>query len=133
MAESTAFCPVDPGMTARTKRNHQGQDRLPRHPMMHNHFPLASTDSIADPAATTVTFKNRLAQATEVFRILSLEAVAARAETVGKDLLSPARTVHHTLDQSRHALHHQPVFLFHHGQVHQPAVDLKTTHLRGER
>ena len=38
------------GMTARAKRDHQSQDRLPRHPVMHDHLAFAFTRSVAVPA-----------------------------------------------------------------------------------
>ncbi len=89
-------------MTARAKRYHQCEDRLARHPMVHNHLPLASARSIADPAAIAVTLKDRLPQPAKVFCVLLLEGIAARTKTVGEDLISPAGTVQRSLDRFRH-------------------------------
>ena len=86
-------------MTARTKRDHQCEDRFARHPMMHDHLPLASARSIADSAAIAVTLKNRLPQPAKVFCVLPLQGVA-RAKAVGENLFSPARTVQRSLDGS---------------------------------
>ena len=80
-------------MAGRAQRQHQVQNRLTRHPMMHNNGALIPSRGVTDTAAVAVAFQDRLSQATEVFLILPFQRVAGRAETKRKHLSVTARTV----------------------------------------
>lgn len=96
--------PVHLGVTARAKRDHEGENRLAGYPVMHDNRSLVSPGGIANPATVAVTFQHRFPQAPEVGRILPAQRVADRAHAMGQDPLPPTTAMHRALDGSFHDL-----------------------------
>jgi hypothetical protein len=67
-------------MTARTKRNHQVEERFSGDPMMDNDRALPPTGSPTNSAAVSVALQNLLSHPAEIFIVLTLHGVAACTE-----------------------------------------------------
>ena len=68
--------------------------------MMHDDGSFAPTRGSAYPTTVAVALQDSLTQASEVFRILSLDCVTRRTKAMGEELLIPAPAIHcplHTL------------------------------------
>ncbi len=74
------FRPMDAGMTAQAKRDHQVEYGASRNPMMNCDRPLASTRCSTHPASITVALQHLLAQPIEQLFILAPKRVANCAD-----------------------------------------------------
>ncbi len=90
------------GVTPRTERDHQVEDRPTRHPMMYGDGTLVSSRDTADAATVAIALKDRLPQSSEVLLILPLQRVAGRTQAQSKHLRVPARAMHDPLTAAFH-------------------------------
>jgi hypothetical protein len=98
------FGAMDLGVTRRTKRDHEVQQRFARHPVMHRDRALIPSRGAADPAGMAVSLEHGLPQTTEVGLILPLERIAGRAMAIGHDLRPAARTIEGALEFTFHGV-----------------------------
>lgn len=94
--------PVNPCMASWAERDHEMENRLSWHPVMHDDGALVTAGRITYPATVPITFQNFLAQAAEVFLVLSLERVANSTHPMREDLRLSAPAMHRVLFRLSH-------------------------------
>ncbi len=95
---------MDPGMAARTERDHQIQPRSSRPAMMDHDRSLVPSGGAAAPAGVAIPLQNPFPETAEVALVLPPKRVAGGAVAIGDDLLPAAPAVKRPLSSLLHRL-----------------------------
>jgi len=89
-------------MAPRAQRQHQAQNGLSGHPVVHDDRALVPSRSVTDAATVAIALEDRFPQSSVVLLILTLERVAGCTQAKNQHLCVPARAMHYPLTASLH-------------------------------